>query len=71
MQIEVSPEEAEALAEGLEILIQMNQHAKDHLLECPSVESPEMLCDVVSDYDMKIVAYMNIREQLKEWIVSD
>lgn len=58
--------QANLLAEGLEMLIEQHRHAKDHLLKCPSVESPEMLLDVASDYDAKIAAYVHIKLQLQE-----
>lgn len=66
MKLELSSEGAEALAEGLVMLEEQLQHAKDHLLECPSVESPEMLLDVASDYDWKLSAYRAIRKQIEE-----
>lgn len=66
MQIDVPPEAVDALADGLDLLIEMTQQAKDHLLECPSVESPEMLCDVVSDYDERVAALSKIRTQIEE-----
>lgn len=64
VQIEISDEDAQALAPCVEMLILQHEHAKVHSLECPSVDSPEMLTEVVADYDQTLVALRRLQLEL-------
>lgn len=64
MQLQVSDEDASVLADCIEMLLHQYEHAKDHSLECPSVVSPEMLTDVVADYDLRLRALRRIQLEL-------
>jgi hypothetical protein len=65
MQLEISDEEASVLTDCIEMLIEQHRHAKDHTLSCPSVESAEMLTEVVADYDLRLRALKSVQDQLR------
>lgn len=64
MQIEVSDEDVPILADCIEMLLHQYEYAKRHSLECPSIESPEMLTDVTADYDRRLRALHRIQLEL-------
>jgi hypothetical protein len=65
MQLEISDEEASVLTDCIEMLVDQHQHAKEHALKCRSVESVDMLTEVVADYDLRLRVLESIRGQLR------
>jgi len=65
MQLEISDEEASVLTDCIEMLIEQHRAAKEHTLKCSSVESAEMLIEVVADYDLRLRALETIDKKLR------